>query len=126
MDIAPRSEIALALAKRKKKNRRDRGEGGAERLSTSFHRVVADNVELPILSLDDHGFTIAADGRPPLRGYVEIFHGDSRVDRRLVICDWADDGIVGYRFKRREAKFRLPAVDYVRSAISGLIEKKPD
>ena len=43
---------------------------------------------------------IEAQGRPPLRGYTDIFHGEERVLHGLVVCTWAKDGLVGYEFKR--------------------------
>ncbi|MEM9045672.1 MAG: hypothetical protein AAGC81_13355 [Pseudomonadota bacterium] len=111
MDIAPRSEIAGVLAKKSRDTLRLR----------SRFRVIAQGRDHRIMELSAEGFVIEADGRPPLRGYVEIFDGDERVDRRLVLCDWARDGLVGYEFKRDGAGNDVPT-DYVPSVIAGLIE----
>lgn len=54
----------------------------------------------PVLTMNDSGFVIAADGRPPLRGFVDILRGGAMVARRLVVCAWARDGQVGYEFKQ--------------------------
>ncbi|MEM9097959.1 MAG: hypothetical protein AAGC79_05485 [Pseudomonadota bacterium] len=111
MDIAPRHEIAGVLAKESRDTMRFR----------SRFRVVAADRDHRLIELTASGFVIEADGRPPLRGYVEIFEGEDRVDRRLVVCDWARDGLVGYEFKRDGAGINVPT-DYVPSAVAGLIE----
>ncbi|MEM8790207.1 MAG: hypothetical protein AAGE80_01220 [Pseudomonadota bacterium] len=111
MDIAPRSEIAGVLAKKSRDTMRRR----------SRFRVVAGERDHRVMELTALGFVIEADGRPPLRGYVEIFDGDERIDRRLVVCDWARDGLVGYEFKRDSAGTDVPP-DYVPSEIAGLLE----
>ena len=111
MDIAPRSEIASILAKKSRDTMRLR----------SRFRVVAEERDHRIMELTADGFVIEADGRPPLRGYVEIFDDEERIDRRLVVCDWARDGLVGYEFKRDGAGNDVPT-DYVPSEIAGLLE----
>ena len=54
------------------------------------------------------------------RGNADIFRGDERVLRGLVICSWAQDGLVGYEFKRGTADGTAPA-DYVRGPVAGLL-----
>ncbi|MEM0923570.1 MAG: hypothetical protein AAGI13_11025 [Pseudomonadota bacterium] len=114
MEIDLPAEISGALQRTRRDAMRRR----------SRHRVVAENGgqirDHRIVDLSDTGFVIEADGRPPLRGYVDIFLGEERVDRQLVICDWARDGLVGYRFKRDSAGADVPA-DYAASEIAGLI-----
>ncbi|MEM6904686.1 MAG: hypothetical protein AAF568_02225 [Pseudomonadota bacterium] len=112
MDIEPRGEIAGAIALNNRNTARSRAR----------FRVVAEDRDHPIIDLSDTGFAIEADGRPPLRGYVEIFLGEDRVDRQLVICEWARDGLVGYSFKRDSAGADV-APDYAPSDIAGLIAK---
>ncbi|MEM6663997.1 MAG: hypothetical protein AAF666_17685 [Pseudomonadota bacterium] len=87
-DILP-SEIAGALADARLSNARRR----------TKYRVRHDFRDLPVIELTNDGFVIEADGRPPLRGYVDIYLASERVLRSLVICTWARDGLVGYEFK---------------------------
>lgn len=110
MDIGPRPDIAGALELSRRDTLR----------RNSRHRVVTEGRDHRIIDLTETGFTIEADGRPPLRGYVEIFKGETRTDRRLVVCEWAENGLVGYHFKRDSAGSNVPA-DYVRPEIAGLI-----
>ena len=114
MDIELRGEIAGAIEVKRRDAMRRR----------SRFRVVAEDRDHRILDLKDDGFVIEADGRPPLRGYVEIFLGEDRVDRQLVVCDWARDGLVGYSFKRDSAGADVPA-DYAASELAGLIAGPP-
>ena len=75
-------------------------------------RVHAGTRDHQVLELTDEGFVIEADGRPPLRGFADIFRGEERVLRGLVVCTWAEDGLVGYEFKRDTAGGNV-APDYV-------------
>ena len=84
------------------------------------YRIVVGKVSHPVLELRADGFVIAADGRPPLRGFADVFHGDERVLHGLVTCAWADNGRVGYDFKRGTHADPVPA-DYVRPAHAGLL-----
>lgn len=84
------------------------------------YRVIAGEREHPVMELTDTGFVIEADGRPPLRGYADVFLGERRVLRSLVVCDWARDGLVGYDFKHDNSGCEVPA-DYARSDIAGLL-----
>ncbi|MEM7508851.1 MAG: hypothetical protein AAF415_19150 [Pseudomonadota bacterium] len=110
MDIGLREDIAGAMALRQRDALRRR----------SRHRVIAEGRDHRIIEFKETGFVIEADGRPPLRGYVEIFLGEERIDRQLVVCDWARDGLVGYTYKLDSAGADVPA-DYAASEIAGLI-----
>lgn len=85
------------------------------------YRVVVGRESHPVLELKSDGFVIAADGRPPLRGYADLFRGEDRVLHGLVTCAWAEDGRVGYDFKRESVGTNVPA-DYVLPNHSGLLE----
>lgn len=111
MDSLLPSDIASGLSA---------GEARSSRTKSSY-RVVVGNASHPVLELRQDGFVIAVDGRPPLRGYADVFQGDDRVLRGLVTCAWAEDGRVGYDFKRSTGGHNVPA-DYVLPAHSGLLE----
>ena len=64
------------------------------------------------MTLGPSGFVIAAEHAARLPGLVDILMGDELLDRRLVVCAWARDGLVGYEYKCAPAR-RPPAVDYV-------------
>ena len=85
------------------------------------YAVLAGDRRHPLMALSAEGFAIEADGRPPLRGYVDILEGETRIDRRLVVCSWAEDGLVGYEFKRDSAGAAV-APDHVPAAHAGLLE----
>ena len=85
------------------------------------YSVVAGRRRHPLVALTPTGFAIEADGRPPLRGFVDILEGERRIDRRLVICSWAEDGLVGYEFKRDGAG-REVAADHAPAGHAGLLE----
>ena len=55
--------------------------------------------QFPVTRLSDQGFTITAEGRPPLRGFADIFAGESLVRHGLVTCAWHEGDQVGYEFK---------------------------
>ena len=84
------------------------------------YRVRAGTREVRLVDLALDGFVIEADGRPPLRGYADIFRGDECILRGLVICAWAADGLVGYEFKRGTTDGTPPS-DYVRGPVAGLL-----
>ena len=87
---------------------------------TSRLRVRAGERDHQVLELTDEGFVIEADGRPPLRGFADIFRGDERVLRGLVLCAWAEDGLVRYEFKRDTAGGNV-SPDYVPPVHAGLL-----
>ena len=84
-------------------------------------RVSNDGQDHVVMELTDTGFVIEADGRPPLRGYADIFRGENRVLHGLVQCSWADDGLVGYEFKRDTAGAEV-SPDHVPPVHAGLLE----
>lgn len=56
---------------------------------------------IPILSLSDRGFVVAAEeDRPRLRGFVDILDGENLIAHPLIVCAWEDDGMIGYEVKR--------------------------
>ncbi len=73
-----------------------------------------------VMELTANGFVIEADGRPPLRGYADIFRGDDRVVHGLVVCTWAENGLVGYEFKRDTSGGEI-APDHVPPVHAGLL-----
>ena len=111
MEAALPSQISDALASNAAKVRADRNR----------YHVRAGDLDAKVVELASDGFVIASDGRPPLRGYADIFRGDERVLRGLVICSWAQDGLVGYEFKHNGAAQFVPA-DYVLPAHDGLLD----
>ena len=74
--------------------------------------VAVGGRSLPIVTLGPSGFVIAAEHAARLPGFVDIMAGDELLDRRLVVCAWARDGLVGYEYKSAPVR-RPPAVDYV-------------
>ena len=83
-------------------------------------RVRTDAQDHAVMELTANGFVIEADGRPPLRGYADIFRGDNRVLHGLVQCSWAEDGLVGYEFKRDTAGAEV-SPDHVPPVHAGLL-----
>ena len=53
----------------------------------------------PVTRMSDLGFVITVEGRPPLRGFADIFLGDNLVRHGLVTCAWHEGDQVGYEFK---------------------------
>lgn len=85
-------------------SKQSRGRGRAK-----SHFVKADGRSLPILSLTPGGFVIAAEHGPRLRGFVDIMRGRKRLSRGLVICAWAEDGMLGYEYKRENLSAPIAA-----------------
>ena len=76
------------------------------------HSVSVGGRSLPIVTLGPSGFVLAAEHALRLPGFVDIMAGNELLDRRLVICAWQRDGLVGYEYKSAPVR-RPPAVDYV-------------
>lgn len=93
------------------------------RRARASYTVRAGDRRMPVTELASDGFVIKADGRPPLRGYADVFLGDDQVLRGLVICSWAEGGLVGYEFKRGTTDGTVP-VDYVRGPVAGLLPSR--
>ena len=96
------------------------GDRRAQARRRSRYSVRSEDCELPVLELTPDGFVIEAEGPPPLRGYTDIFLGDERILHGLVICTWAQDGLVGYEFKRGSAANEVRA-DHAPPVHSGLL-----
>lgn len=62
-------------------------------------RVRVGKADFPVTRMSDDGFVIMVEGRPPLRGFADIFRGDDLVRHGLVTCAWHDGDQVGYEFK---------------------------
>lgn len=110
MDAAIPEHVSAALTERAEIRRKLPG----------TYRVRAGERDAKVIQLATDGFVIEADGRPPLRGYADIYRGDERILRGLVIVSWAQDGKVGYEFKRGTTDGTMP-VDYVRGPVAGLL-----
>ncbi len=107
--VQPEIAAALEVARRNAKR-----EG-------SRHTIVAGERQHRVIELTKDGFVIEADGRPPLRGYVDLCLGEDRISRRLVVCAWAEDGLVGYEFKRSSPDKEKTPADYVEAGHAGLL-----
>ena len=94
-------ELAGTAASRRRRRRR-----------ASVTSVAVGGRYLPIVTLGPSGFVIAAEHAARLPGFVDIMAGGELLDRRLVVCAWADEGLVGFEYKCAPAR-RPPAVDYV-------------
>ena len=95
------------------------------RRARTRHTVAAGGRRHPVIEIDARGFVIEADGRPPLRGFVDLLEDDRLVDRRLVVCAWAREGLVGYEFKR-DTGGRPVAPDHVPPGHAGLLPPPGD
>lgn len=87
----------------------------------SRHVIVAGERRHRVMELTRDGFVIEADGRPPLRGFVDLMLGEDRISRRLVVCAWAEKGLVGYDFKRSSPDRGNTPADWVEPGHSGLL-----
>lgn len=94
-------------------------QSGRPRHSTALW-VRDDHGEHSVTRLTQNGFVISAQGRPPLRGFADIFQGNERLVHGLVVCTWAEDGEVGYEFKRASHSGPVP-VDHVAPGHAGLL-----
>lgn len=107
--IPTEAAAAIEVGRRKEKRRR------------SQYRVRAADGLYPVIEMDKTGFVIEAAEPPHMRGFVDLLEGEERVTRRLVVCVWARDGLVGYEFKRESGVGHVPA-DHVAPAHAGLLE----
>lgn len=83
--------------------------------------VVGENA-YPLIRIHDHGFSIAADEPPSIRGFVDLYDGARRLGRQLVVLARHEDGVADYEYKLQSAEGEAPA-DYVRERkmIAGLL-----
>ncbi len=95
----------------------------ATKRARASYTVHAAGRQIPVVELASDGFVIRADGRPPLRGYADVYLGAEQVLRGLVICAWAEHGLVGYEFKRGTTDGTVP-LDYVRGPVVGLLPSR--
>ena len=91
-----------------------------QRRRQSRYRVAAADRLYPVIELSAGGFVIEAEAPPHMRGYVDILEGEERLARCLVVCVSAEDGLVGYEFKRESAIGGVPA-DHVAPVHAGLL-----
>lgn len=68
-----------------------------------------------ILRLWDGGFALAAEGAPPLRGFVDLYDGSRHLYQCLVITSHEEQGERIYEFKWNTAVADRAALDFVRA-----------
>lgn len=66
----------------------------------------------PVLKFWRDGFQVAEVDAPQLRGHVDIFSGDERVARCLIVLAKAEFGVATFEFKRRTDDAKPGPVDY--------------
>lgn len=66
----------------------------------------------PVLKLWRDGFEVAEVDAPRLRGHVEIFSGEERIARCLIVLAKAEFGVATFEFKHRTDDTRPGPVDY--------------
>lgn len=93
-----------------------------EAVKRSRMKVVVGETSYPIIRIDDHGFAIAADELPSIRGYVDLYDGPRRLGRQLVVLASHRDGVASYDYKLQSPEGEAPA-DYVRERekVAGLL-----
>ena len=72
---------------------------GLSQADASGLRVQVGRAHFPVTTISNEGFVILAQGRPPLRGFADIFQGDTLLRHGLVTCAWQEGNQVGYEFK---------------------------
>lgn len=66
----------------------------------------------PVLNFRRGGFEVAESDAPRLRGHVDVFCGDDRIARCLIVFAKAEFGVATYEFKRRTDDGAQGPVDY--------------
>ncbi len=66
----------------------------------------------PVLKYWNDGFQVAETDAPRLRGHVDVFTGDERIARCLIVFAKAEFGVATYEFKRRTDDGKPGPVDY--------------
>lgn len=77
-------------------------------------RVVVDGQAFPVLRFRDSGFTLAAEGAPRLRGYVDIHEGDRHAFTCLVVSGELEGDEQHYEFKWIHPALDSPPLDFAR------------
>jgi hypothetical protein len=68
-----------------------------------------------ILEMGDHGFAVAADEAPRLRGLIDIHEGAQHLYQALIVATSRDGELMRYEFKRNTATARTAPVDFIQS-----------
>ena len=82
------------------------------RRAAKAYSVKTDDGSFPVLKLWREGFNVAEADAPRLRGHVDIYNGDDRVARCLIVFAKAEFGVATYEFKRRTDDASQGPVDY--------------
>lgn len=82
-----------------------------KRASKTFTVRTVDGV-FPVLKFWRDGFEVAEADAPHLRGHVDIFSGDERIARCLIVLAKAEFGVATYEFKHRTDDAKPGPVDY--------------
>ncbi len=86
-------------------------ESRPKRATKAFTARTVDDA-VPLLKLWREGFEVAEADAPRLRGHVEIFSGEDRIARCLIVLAKAEFGVATFEFKRRTDDARPGPVDY--------------
>jgi hypothetical protein len=87
---------------------------GLRRLSRL--RVQAGEQTYTVLRMWRGGFSVEADGVPPLRGLVDLYDGDRHLCQCLIIGSEPEAGERCYEFKRNTAATDTAPVDHYRGS----------
>lgn len=68
-----------------------------------------------ILEMSDHGFAVAANEAPRLRGLIDIYEGAQHLYQALIVASAEDGDLMRYDFKRNTAAARTAPVDFIQS-----------
>lgn len=76
------------------------------------YSVKTSDGSFPVLKFWRDGFEVAEGDAPRLRGHVDIFSGEDRIARCLIVIAKAEFGVATYEFKRRTDDTIQGPVDY--------------
>lgn len=101
----------------------DKAKRDSQRKAVRFH-IQAENQRFPVLRVWKTGFALPADQSPRLRGYVDLFQGQTHVSSCLIVASSQERDEVVFEYKRATPASNGPAVDFERAAFqpAGLIE----
>lgn len=85
-------------------------QGRRKRATRSVH--VGDEA-FAIIEMSDHGFALALDEAPRLRGLIDIYQGAQHLYQALIVASAEDGDLMRYDFKRNTATARTAPVDFV-------------